>query len=172
MNEYMKPILTNTDYSATKSGKIWSNKRGKFLAPTKKKNGYLQVNLWKNGVMETHTVHRLVYEAFNGEIPYGMQVNHINENKTDNNLENLNLMNAKENCNHGSRLERIARNRGNTVILHGVKCGGRYYFNSHTEAAKHFDIARQTFTEKVGLMRNKGSNRIKVNRVEYIVKEA
>ena len=58
----------------------------------------------------------MVYEAFNGQIPEGLQVNHINEIKTDNRLENLNLMTAKENLNWGTRNERIAKKRSKVVL--------------------------------------------------------
>ena len=172
MNNDLRPIQKNTDYSATRCGKIWSNRKGKFLTPCKKKNGYLQVNLWKNGIKETYTVHRLVYEAFNGVIPEGLHVNHINENKEDNRIENLNLMTPKENCNHGSRLQRIARKRGKSVILDSVECCSKYYFHSVSELARYFDIARETYREKVIKAKLKGSNRIKINGEVFIVKEA
>lgn len=172
MNNDLRPIQKNTDYSATRCGKIWSNRRCMFLTPYKKQNGYLQVNLWKNGVKETCTVHRLVYEAFNGVIPEGLQVNHINEIKTDNRIENLNLMTPKENCNHGSRVQRMARTRGKSVILDSVESCGKYYFHSEAELARHFNIARETYREKVAKAKIKGSNRIKINGEVFIVKEA
>ena len=71
-------------------------------------NGYLKVGLWKDGKCKFVSVHRLVWETFNGLIPEGMQVNHINENKTDNRLENLNLMTPKENTNWGNGIKRHA----------------------------------------------------------------
>lgn len=75
--------------------------------------GYYQVVLCKNSIKKAYLVHRLVFKAFNGSIPEGLQVNHINEIKTDNRLENLNLMTAKENCNWGSRNERSTKKRIN-----------------------------------------------------------
>lgn len=63
---------------------------------------YERVRLSKSGKISNYQVHRIVYEAFNGPIPKGMQVNHINEDKTDNRLENLNLMTPKENINWGT----------------------------------------------------------------------
>lgn len=76
--------------------------------------GYIKVGLSKNGKVKVHFVHRLVWEAFNGPIPEGMCVNHINEDKTDNRYpENLNLMTHRENNNWGTRNKRISEKRRN-----------------------------------------------------------
>ena len=45
-------------------------------------------------------VHRLVYEAFNGEIPEGMELDHIDRNKLNNNPDNLRVVTRVENCNN------------------------------------------------------------------------
>lgn len=84
------------------------NKTGKIrlLTPKKENNGYLRLCLFNHGVRRYFSVHRLVYEAFNGSIPEGMEVNHINEIKTDNSVWNLNLMTRKENANYGSAIKR------------------------------------------------------------------
>lgn len=49
---------------------------------------------------KTQLVHRLVIETFIGTIPNGMQVNHINGIKTDNRLENLEVVTPQENMRH------------------------------------------------------------------------
>ena len=75
--------------------------------------GYYQVGLCKNSKVRFYLVHRLVWIAFNGTIPEGLQVNHINEVKSDNRLSNLNLMTCKENINYGTAIERRAKKRIN-----------------------------------------------------------
>lgn len=99
-------------YQASNYGRIKSlnyKRTGKeqLLKPSKESCGYLQVRLYRDGKPKWYKVHRLVWEAFNGPISEGMQINHINEDKTDNRLENCNLMTPKENTNWGTRNERI-----------------------------------------------------------------
>lgn len=118
------PILVCEGYEVSNYGRVRSlnylrTGKTRILSPFKTGGGYLQVGLWKDGKGKLYKVHRLVWEAFNGPIPEGMQVNHINEDKTDNRLENLNLMTPKENLNWGTRNERagksIAKSRSKMV---------------------------------------------------------
>ena len=105
-------------YQASNLGKIKSLERidalghrlkEKILKPLITRNGYYRVGLCKNSIRKMYLVHRLVWEAFNGQIPEGLQVNHISERKSENRLSNLNLMTCKENVNWGTRNERIAK---------------------------------------------------------------
>lgn len=88
----------------------------KILKPGITRNGYYIVALSKNSIVKWYSVHRLVWLAFNGATPEGLQVNHINEIKTDNRLSNLNLMTPKENCNWGSRNERSTKKLSKSVL--------------------------------------------------------
>ena len=90
--------------------------KGKVLKGVMDKDGYLLVHLSKEGKKKMFKVHRLVYSAFNGEIPSRMQVNHIDEDKMNNKLENLNLMTCKENINFGTRTERAAKTNTNNPL--------------------------------------------------------
>lgn len=81
-------------------------KKGKILMP---RHGRAQVTFIKDGVRTYPLVSRLVYSTFNGPIPEGMQVNHISEDFTDDQLENLNLMSPKENTNWGTGIKRRAK---------------------------------------------------------------
>lgn len=104
-------------YEVYPDGKIWSYSHKKWLKPKTNKNGYKEVVLSDNeGKQKTYYVHRIVFETFSGSpIPEGMQVNHINECKTDNRFENLNLMTPKENINWGSRNKRSAKTQSKQV---------------------------------------------------------
>lgn len=70
--------------------------------------GYLRVNLRKNGKQRKYMVHRLVAEAFipnPGNLP---QVNHKDEDKTNNSVENLEWCDSSYNNAYGTRNVRIS----------------------------------------------------------------
>ncbi|EHT0126459.1 HNH endonuclease [Salmonella enterica] len=56
-------------------------------------SGYLQFSMRK----KVYLVHRVIWEIHNGKIPDGMEVDHIDHNKLNNNIENLRLVSKKEN---------------------------------------------------------------------------
>lgn len=74
------------------------------------KNGYRNVILRK----KNFSVHRLVAMAFIPNPENKPQVNHKNENKQDNRVENLEWVTAKENVNYGTCLVRRAKTQRNT----------------------------------------------------------
>ena len=98
-------------YEVYPDGRIWSYISKKFLKPEKNKDGYQLIKLSDNDCkLKTYTVHKIVYESFTGEpIPEGYEINHRSENKTENMISNLELVSHKENCNFGSRNERISK---------------------------------------------------------------
>lgn len=71
----------------------------KLLKPNKVKNGYLNVRLY-NGEQKGYGIHRLVARAFIPNPNNLSQINHINGNKNDNRVENLEWCNASYNQNH------------------------------------------------------------------------
>ena len=68
-------------------------KRGAMLSPSDNGLGYFRVPIAGKHRM----IHRLVWEAFNGEIPAGLQVDHVDGDKSNNALSNLRLVTASEN---------------------------------------------------------------------------
>ena len=106
------------NYEIYADGRIYSYYTNKFLKPKTEKNGYQRVCLVDNeGKKKSYLLHRVVYEAVTGEpIPDGMQVNHINECKSDNRFfDNLELVTPKQNINYGSRNERAAKTKSKQV---------------------------------------------------------
>lgn len=91
----------------------------KILKPGKNgKSDYLYVVLCKGGERKNCYVHRLVWISFNGPIPEGYEINHINEDKQDNRLENLNLLSRKANLNWGTHNRRISEALSKMVEQH------------------------------------------------------
>jgi len=80
------------------SGKERSHK-GRLLKSCDPGSGYLMVRLSKNGVVKTRTVHQLVAEAFLNHVPNGfkMVVDHIDNNKLNNSLSNLQIITHRKN---------------------------------------------------------------------------
>lgn len=80
-----------------------------ILRPDHAPNGYERVGLYDKGRLKHRRVAKLVYEAFVGPVPEGLEIDHLNGNNTDNRLENLRVCTHKENCNNPITRE---RNRG------------------------------------------------------------
>ena len=97
------------DYLIDENGNIYSIKKKKFLNPSITDKGYLKVNLYNNGVYKTKFVHRLVAETFLPNPDNLPQINHKNECKTDNSVNNLEWCSASYNINYGSRNKKISR---------------------------------------------------------------
>lgn len=64
------------------------------------KFGYQAVTLVKDGKSKTHFVHRLMFESFIKKVPEGLQINHIDGNKLNNCLGNLECVTPSENIRH------------------------------------------------------------------------
>ena len=134
-------------YQVSNIGRVKSLKRPhglkeKILKPQMLNNGYYRVHLHKQSIRKNYYIHRLVFEAFNGQIPENMQVNHINEIKTDNRLSNLNLMTCKENINFGTRNERVAKKQTN-----GKKSKTVLQFDLNDNLVKEYPSTKQVERE-------------------------
>ena len=107
--EIWRNIKDYPDYQVSNMGRVKSLKFGKekILKNNKVSSGYLQVNLSKDGKQKTYYIHRLVATAFITNPNNLSEVNHKNEDKTDNRVENLEWCNSKYNLNYGTRTERI-----------------------------------------------------------------
>ena len=101
-NEIFLPIKGYEGlYEVSNLGNVKSLRMNRNLIQILKSTGYKQVGLSKNGNTKRTTVHLLVVGAFLNHFPSGNKilVNHINFNKTDNRLENLEVVPARVNAN-------------------------------------------------------------------------
>ena len=116
--EIWKPIPGYLNYKVSNFGRVKSiqrldargeRRKGRILKQAKNPRGYMMVTLYEDGKRTTVTVHKLVMSAFAGERPDGLEVNHIDENKNNNSLENLEYVTRLQNIHHGTRTERATR---------------------------------------------------------------
>ena len=102
--------------------------RAELRTPFDNGYGYLEVKLWKNRKRKKCYVHRLVAETFLPNPENLPEVNHKDEDKTNNFVflnedgsvdkekSNLEWKNHRDNCNHGTRNERSAKARSKRVL--------------------------------------------------------
>ena len=86
--------ITDNLWYCNKTGKPYSSRRNSFKLLTSKSRGYFNVRVGDK-ILNWHV---LIWKHFNGEIPEGMTVDHRNNNRTDNRLENLCLKSGYDNC--------------------------------------------------------------------------
>jgi len=85
-------------YTVHSDGKVEKKRGSGYLDPALDGDGYKFFNAVDNGVRNTYRLHRFIWEAFNGEIPTDMTIDHIDGNKVNNRLDNLQLLTFGENA--------------------------------------------------------------------------
>ena len=121
----MKPHHIYTDYLITEEGDVYSRKFRKLKKMKQQTNddGYKTVDLRNNGIRKIYKVHRLVTETYIPNPDNLPEVNHIDEDKTNNNVSNL------EWCSHQYNIE---YSLAKSYIVENVRTGERQtIFNLH-----------------------------------------
>ena len=98
--EIWKPVIDFPNYEVSNFGNVRNKTNGHVLKPGLGSVGYLTVSLYKNKKATTKTVHQLVARSFIGEIQEGFTVNHIDGDKTNNNVRNLEIVTRRDNNVH------------------------------------------------------------------------
>ncbi|MDV3943630.1 hypothetical protein CMT69_01605 [Elizabethkingia anophelis] len=157
-NIMWKQVLNHPEYMVSNTGDVKSvdrigfNKginaycllKGKNIKSCIASNGYSVVNIKS----KTNYVHRLVYEAFNGEIEDGMTINHINGNKQDNSISNLEKVTYSENHLHAfNTLKRKPNPLGRFGKYHNVsKAVDQFDLNGNL--IESFECARDAYRKR------------------------
>lgn len=106
-------------YYVTKDGKVWSEKVHRFLTQQESNKGYFIVNLFINGKSKHEYVHRLVAETYIPNPDNLPTVNHKDENRKNNNVENLEWMSYADNNNYGGHNKRASETKKITMPRRG-----------------------------------------------------
>lgn len=102
---------------------VW-NSRGYYVTvperirkARKNRYGYLYVALWKEGKRKQYMIHRLVASAFLNNADNLPEINHKDEDKTNNTVDNLEWCDRSYNCNYGTRNKKISEKMTNSSKL-------------------------------------------------------
>lgn len=150
--EVWKKIKEFENYEISNLGRVKSINKEIILKHRLSKNNYFIINLYKNKKRETKYIHQLVAISFLNHIPCGhkLVVNHKNFIRTDNRVENLEIITQRENSNK-KHLKSVSKYTGvskssNTnkfesrIVINGkLKYLG--IFDNEIEANKHYNIA-------------------------------
>lgn len=99
--EEWRTVSEDSNYIVSNTGRVrrvGSNKDHSLKS--KGENGYLSVDLYSNGKRKIRRVHRLVAKEFIPNPNNKPQVNHKDGNRQNNNVDNLEWVTGKENCQH------------------------------------------------------------------------
>ena len=91
-------------------------------------------------------IHRLVAQAFIPNPENKAEINHIDEDKTNNMLSNLDWMTRKENNNHGTRTDRMAKTRSIPIIAINLKTNESTEFYGASECARKLGLHQPSIT--------------------------
>jgi len=152
--------------------------KGNILNPSVSRNGYLVIsrNTFKSvGERVTIKIHRLIFESFNEQIKEGLEIDHIDRDKTNNHIDNLRLVNRRDNINNRSNNKKYI---GVTDI--GTGFSAKIYYQGKTyqlgvarsenEASEYYQKAKSEIEKGTFLEYHKSLNyRVKkVDTPKYI----
>tara|TARA_R110002073_G_C9002246_1_gene539009 strand:+ start:19 stop:471 length:453 start_codon:yes stop_codon:yes gene_type:complete len=120
-----------SNYLIYDDGKVWSKNRKKFMNAKLKCNGYFQLGLYKNNKRKFFLIHRLVALHYIDNPENKPEVDHIDRNKTNNNVSNLRWVTALENSDNKNK----SSNTGEKYIFIQTIRHYKYY---HIQKYKSF----------------------------------
>ena len=127
-------------YEVSNLGRVRRN--GRILKPWKNRKGYLHVDLYKNGIRRKALIHRLVAQTFLPNPQNLPMINHKDEDKTNNSIDNLEWCDAKYNINYGTRTERVCK----PVLQYDFSGKFIKEFSSVSDAAEEIGVSLGTLS--------------------------
>lgn len=158
-NELWVPILGyEKTHEVSNFGRVRNiskfNKR--ILKPRKTNDGYLYLELCVNYFRTAKKIHKIVVESFCGEHK-GMSVNHIDGNKLNNFIGNLEIVSVRENCIHRSRMFKKSSKYANiTWDKQHQKWRAQVYINGKQNYIGIFECEEKAYQKLCLFLHDKG----------------
>lgn len=149
-------IETFNNYAISNFGRIKNVKNGKILTPITNKQGYLEYTFCQNKIKKTFRIHRLVALYFIENPQNKPYVNHIDGDKTNNNVDNLEWCTAKENDEHARITGLKAQEK--PILAINIITGEQICFKSVRECGGILGINAGTITKILKRKRNQTHN--------------
>ena len=130
---YIHPNFTN--YAASKDGEILNVKTGRILKKKLTYQGYYQFQISDKKKLirpKNYYIHRFEWECVKGDIPEGYVVDHCDSVKTNNKIENLQLLTVSEN---------IRKGNSKPILSFNIKNNKQKNYESITSASLELDIS-------------------------------
>lgn len=157
MTEVLKDVIGYEGlYEVSNKGVVYGRKRNNILKFRINHKGYCQLSLCKDNKKKETTIHRLVAIAFLPNPKNKPQVNHIDGNKQNNNVENLEWNTPKENIIHAYKTGLVDK----TYLKQKIKCifpdGTEKQYEAVDELLKDLNVSRATVCNTIaGKYKNK-----------------
>lgn len=132
MNEIIINLPIDNNYLISNYGYLINKKSKRIIKGTKRKDGYISVHLYGRNLL----MHRLVAISFIPNLNNYSQINHKDENKSNNNVNNLEWCDSKYNINYGNRTNKQIQHRIKKVIQKDMQGNIINQFNSVREASR------------------------------------
>lgn len=134
-------------YQISTLGRVKRVTTGRILKGGKNTSGYIQISLYKQGVRDVKRIHRLVAESFIPNTENKPEVNHINEDKTNNRVDNLTWSTRKENINHGTRNERVSKAKSIPIVAINIITGESKEFYGTNICGRQLELNPSSITK-------------------------
>ena len=135
-----KKLKSIPDYAINEHGEVMNIKRGTLVEPYEGTDGYMHIILYKKGKRYRKRVHRLMAEAW---LNNAAMIDHIDGDRTNNELSNLRACTNQENVTWG--VARARELHGDGKMVKPIVANGKRY-SSIRKCAKELHIDRHKIT--------------------------
>jgi hypothetical protein len=155
-----KKIEGFDNYSISNTGLVRNDKTGK-LRCINISNGYYNIMLFINSKRKKFRLHRLLYNTFICKIPDGLFINHKNEIKTDNRLENLEVCDNRYNISYS--IKETKTNERNITLTKNNKYRIHIYLNGKQNTFGSFNNLEDAIKKRNEIYKQYNIETLKTN---------